>query len=153
MEEGIVAGYQVVDVKVTLVDGSYHDVDSSDMAFKIAGSMAFKKAMQEAKPVLLEPVMTVAVQVPEDQMGDIIGDLNSKRARIQGMEAGAEGTSIVRAQVPMTEMLRYASDLRSITGGRGTFEMAFAHYDEVPAHIAERVIVEAKKQKEAVESR
>ena len=153
MEEGIVAGYQVVDVKVTLVDGSYHDVDSSDMAFKIAGSMAFKKAMQEAKPVLLEPVMTVAVQVPEDQMGDIIGDLNSKRARIQGMEAGAEGTSIVRAQVPMAEMLRYASDLRSITGGRGTFEMEFAHYDEVPAHIAERVIAEAKKQKEAVESR
>ena len=123
------------------------------MAFKIAGSMAFKKAMQEAKPVLLEPVMTVAVQVPEDQMGDIIGDLNSKRARIQGMEAGAEGTSIVRAQVPMAEMLRYASDLRSITGGRGTFEMEFAHYDEVPAHIAERVIAEAKKQKEAVESR
>ena len=153
MEEGIVAGYQVVDVKVTLVDGSYHEVDSSDMAFKIAGSMAFKKAMQEAKPALLEPIVTVAVQVPEDQMGDIIGDLNSKRARIQGMEAGAEGTSIVRAQVPMAEMLRYASDLRSITGGRGTFEMEFAHYDEVPAHIAERVIAEAKKQKEAVESR
>ena len=153
MDEGIVAGYQVVDIKVTLVDGSYHDVDSSDMAFKIAGSMAFKKAMQEAKPALLEPIMTVAVQVPEDQMGDIIGDLNSKRARIQGMEAGGDGTSIVRAQVPMAEMLRYASDLRSITGGRGTFEMEFAHYDEVPAHIADRVIADARKQKEAVESR
>ena len=97
--------------------------------------------------------MSVAVRVPEDQMGDIIGDLNSKRARIQGMEPGGEGTSVVRAQVPMAEMLRYASDLRSITGGRGTFEMEFSHYDEVPAHIAERVITEAKKQKEAVESR
>ena len=153
MEEGMVAGYPVIDVRVTLVDGSYHDVDSSDMAFKIAGSMAFKKAMQEAKPVLLEPIMNVAVRVPEDQMGDIIGDLNSKRARIQGMEPGGAGTSVVRAQVPMAEMLRYASDLRSITGGRGTFEMEFSHYDEVPAHIAERVITEAKKQKEAVESR
>ena len=153
MDEGVVAGYPVIDVRVTLVDGSYHDVDSSDMAFKIAGSMAFKKAMQEAKPVLLEPIGNVAVQVPEDQMGDIIGDLNSKRARIQGMEPGGDGTSVVRAQVPMAEMLRYASDLRSITGGRGTFEFEFSHYDEVPAHIAERVITEAKKQKEAVESR
>jgi elongation factor G len=153
MEGGMVAGYPVVDVRVTLVDGSYHDVDSSEMAFKIAGSMAFKKAMQEAKPVLLEPIMDVAVQVPEDQMGDIIGDLNSKRARIQGMEPGADGMSIVRAQVPMGEMLRYASDLRSITGGRGTFEIQFSHYDEVPAHIADRVIAEARKQKEAVEAR
>jgi len=153
MEEGMVAGYPVVDVRVTLVDGSYHEVDSSDMAFKIAGSIAFKKAMQEARPVLLEPITSVVVQVPEEQMGDIIGDLNSKRARIQGMEPGGDGTSIVRAQVPMAEMLRYASDLRSITGGRGTFEMEFSHYDEVPAHIAERVIAEAKKQKEAVESR
>ena len=152
MEAGIIAGYQVVDIKVTLVDGSYHDVDSSDMAFKIAGSMAFKKAMQEAKPALLEPIVHAAVQVPEDQMGDIIGDLNSKRARIQGMEPGPDGTSIVRAQVPMAEMLRYASDLRSITGGRGTFEMEFSHYDEVPSHIADRVIAEAKKQKEAVEA-
>ncbi len=153
MDEGVVAGYPVIDVRVTLVDGSYHDVDSSDMAFKIAGSMAFKKAMQEAKPVLLEPIGTVSVQVPEDQMGDIIGDLNSKRARIQGMEPGGDGTSVVRAQVPMAEMLRYASDLRSITGGRGTFVIEFSHYDEVPAHIAERVVAEAKKQKEAVESR
>ena len=153
MEEGVVAGYPVVDVKVTLVDGSYHDVDSSDMAFKIAGSMAFKKAMQEAKPVLLEPIATAAVRVPDEQMGDIIGDLNSKRARIQGMEPGGDGTSIVRAQVPMAEMLRYASDLRSLSGGRGTFEVEFSHYEEVPAHIADRVTAEAKKQKEAVESR
>jgi len=153
MEEGMVAGYPVIDVRVTLVDGTYHEVDSSDMAFKIAGSMAFKKAMQEAKAVLLEPITSVTVRVPEEQMGDIIGDLNSKRARILGMEPGGDGTSIVRAQVPMAEMLRYASDLRSITGGRGTFEMEFSRYDEVPAHIAERVIAEAKKQKEAVESR
>ena len=152
MEEGVIAGYPVVDIRITLVDGSYHEVDSSEMAFKIAGSMAFKKAMQEARPVMLEPIMDLAVQVPEEQMGDIIGDLNSKRARIQGMEPGSDGTSIVRAQVPMGEMLRYASDLRSITGGRGTFEIQFSHYDEVPAHIAERVTAEARKQKEAVEA-
>ena len=152
MTEGIVAGYNVVDVKITLVDGSYHDVDSSEMAFKIAGSMAFKKAMQEAKPVLLEPVLDVAVHVPDDQMGDIIGDLNSKRGRIQGMEPNGDGTTTVRAQVPQAEMLRYASDLRSLTGGRGTFEQAFSHYDEVPSHIADKVTAEAKKQKEAVEA-
>jgi elongation factor G len=150
MEEGIVAGYTVVDIKVTLVDGSYHDVDSSEMAFKIAGSMAFKKAMQEARPVLLEPVVDVAVHVPDDQMGDIIGDLNSKRGRIQGMEPNGDGTTTVRAQVPAAEMLRYASDLRSLTGGRGTFEQTFSHYDEVPSHIAEKVTAEARKQKEAV---
>ena len=152
MEEGIVAGYRVVDIKVTLVDGSYHDVDSSEMAFKIAGSMAFKKAMQEAKPVLLEPIATVAVHVPDEQMGDIIGDLNSKRGHIQGMEPGGDGTTTVRAQVPMAEMLRYASDLRSLTGGRGTFELEFSHYAEVPSHIADKVTAEARKQKEAVEA-
>jgi len=152
MDEGIVAGYPVVDIRVTLVDGSYHDVDSSEMAFKIAGSMAFKKAMQEAKPVLLEPVATVAVHVPEDEMGDIIGDLNAKRGHIQGMEPGGDGTTTVRAQVPIAEMLRYASDLRSLTGGRGTFEMEFSHYAEVPSHIADKVTAEARKQKEAVEA-
>ena len=153
MEEGIVAGYPVVDVRVTHVDGSYHEVDSSEMAFKIAGSMAFKKAMQEARPVLLEPILSVAVRVPEELMGDVIGDLNSKRGRIQGMEPSGDGTTVVRAQVPMAEMLRYASDLRSLTGGRGTFEQEFSHYEDVPAHIAEKVIAEARKQKEAVESR
>jgi len=152
MDEGVIAGYPVVDFRVTLVDGSYHDVDSSEMAFKIASSMAFKKAMQEAKPVLLEPVLSVAVHVPEEQMGDIIGDLNAKRGRIQGMEPSGDGTTVVRAQVPMAEMLRYASDLRSLTGGRGTFEQEFSHYEEVPSHIAEKVIAEARKQKEAVES-
>ena len=150
MEQGVVAGYNVVDIKITLVDGSYHDVDSSEMAFKIAGSMAFKKAMQESKPVLLEPVVDVAVHVPDDQMGDIIGDLNSKRGRIQGMEPNGDGTTTVRAQVPMAEMLRYASDLRSLTGGRGTFEQTFSHYDEVPSHITDKVTAEARKQKEAV---
>lgn len=153
MDEGVVAGYPVVDFRVTLVDGSYHDVDSSEMAFKIAGSMAFKKAMQEARPVLLEPIVSVAVHVPEEQMGDIIGDLNARRGRIQGMEPVGDGTTVVRAQVPMAEMLRYASDLRSLTGGRGTFEQEFSHYEEVPAHIAEKVTAEARKQKEAVESR
>ncbi len=152
MDEGVVAGYPVVDIKITLVDGSYHDVDSSEMAFKIAGSMAFKKAMQEAKPALLEPILSVAVHVPEEQMGDIIGDLNAKRGRIQGMESAGDGTTVVRAQVPMAEMLRYASDLRSLTAGRGKFEQEFSHYEEVPAHIAEKVIAEARKQKEAVES-
>jgi elongation factor G len=152
MDEGIVAGYPVVDLRVTVVDGSYHDVDSSEMAFKIAASMAFKKAMQEARPVLLEPVLSVAVRVPDEQMGDIIGDLNSKRGRIQGMEPMGDGTTVVRAQVPMAEMLRYASDLRSLTGGRGTFQQEFSSYEEVPAHIAERVIAEARKQKEAVEA-
>lgn len=152
INEGVVAGYNVVDIKITLVDGSYHDVDSSEMAFKIAASMAFKKAMQEAKPVLLEPVVDVAVHVPDEQMGDIIGDLNSKRGRIQGMEPNGDGTTTVRGQVPMAEMLRYASDLRSLTGGRGTFEQSFSHYDEVPSHIADKVTAEARKQKEAVEA-
>ncbi len=152
LEEGVVAGYRVVDFRVTLVDGSYHDVDSSEMAFKIAASMAFKKAMHEARPVLLEPVLSVAVHVPDEQMGDIIGDLNAKRGRIQGMEPTGDGTTTVRAQVPMAEMLHYASDLRSLTGGRGTFEQEFAHYEEVPSHIAEKVTAEARKQKEAVES-
>ncbi len=150
INEGVVAGYPVVDIRVSLVDGSYHDVDSSEMAFKIAGSMAFRKAMQEAKPVLLEPIGTVAVHVPDDQMGDIIGDLNSKRGHIQGMEPGGDGTTTVRAQVPLAEMLRYASDLRSLTGGRGTFELEFSHYAEVPAQIADKVTAEARKQKEAV---
>jgi elongation factor G len=152
MDEGVVAGYPVVDVRITLVDGSYHDVDSSEMAFKIAGAMAFRKAMQEARPVLLEPVGSVAVRVPDDQMGDIIGDLNSKRGHIQGMEPGGDGTTTVRAQVPMAEMLRYASDLRSLTGGRGTFELEFSHYAEVPPQIADKVTAEARKQKEAVEA-
>ena len=149
LEEGVLAGYPVVDVRVRLVDGKYHPVDSSDIAFQIAGSMGFKEAAAEAQLVLLEPVMNVSVRVPEEFMGDIIGDLNAKRARISGMEPQGDGTTVVKAQVPQAETLRYASDLRSITGGRGTFELESSHYEEVPAHVAERVVAEAKKQKAA----
>ena len=147
LEEGVLAGARVVDVRVRLVDGKYHDVDSSDIAFQIAGSMAFKEAVTSASPVLLEPIMNLSVRVPEGQMGDIIGDLNAKRGRIQGMDPQGDGTTVVVAQVPQAEVLRYASDLRSITGGRGTFELTFSHYEEVPPHVTERIIAEAKHQK------
>jgi elongation factor G len=147
LEEGVLAGYPVVDVRVTLYDGKYHDVDSSDIAFQIAASMAFKEAAMEAGVVLLEPIVTLRVRVPEEQMGDIIGDLNAKRGRIQGMEPQGDGTTVVVAQVPQAELLRYASDLRSMTGGRGTFEMAFSHYEEVPPQVAEKVVAAAKQQK------
>ncbi|HXF82821.1 MAG TPA: elongation factor G [bacterium] len=147
LEEGVLAGYPVVDVRVTLYDGKYHDVDSSDIAFQIAASMAFKEAAMEAGVVLLEPIVTLRVRVPEEQMGDIIGDLNAKRGRIQGMEPQGDGTTVVVAQVPQAELLRYASDLRSMTGGRGTFEMAFSHYEEVPPPVAEKVVAAAKQQK------
>lgn len=152
MEEGVLAGYPVVDVRVTLLDGKTHPVDSSDIAFQIAGSLAFKKAAEQAGMVLLEPIMNVAVTVPDDLVGDVIGDLNGKRGRIQGMEPNGDGTTTVRAQVPMAEMLRYASDLRSITGGRGSFEMSFSHYEEVPAHIAQKVVEEAARQRQAAEA-
>ncbi len=153
IEEGVLAGYPVVDMRAILFDGKYHEVDSSDIAFQIAGSMAFKEAATAAGLVLLEPIMTVSVRVPEDVMGDVIGGLNAKRGRILGMEPQGEGTTIVRAQVPQAEVLRYASDLRSITGGRGTFELAFSHYEEVPPHVAERIVAEAKQQKAEAASR
>ncbi len=153
MEEGVLAGYPVVDVRVTLVDGKTHPVDSSDIAFQIAGSLAFKKAAEQAGVVLLEPIMTVAVTAPDDLVGDVIGDLNGKRGRIQGMEPNGDGTTTVRALVPMAEMLRYASDLRSITGGRGSFEMAFSHYEEAPAPVAQKVVEEAARQREAAQAR
>jgi len=137
----------VVDFKVTLFDGSYHVVDSSELAFKIAGSLAFKKAMEQAKPVLLEPIMNVEITVPEDALGDVMGDLNSRRGKIMGVEAQGE-YQVIRAQVPMAEMLSYVQDLNSLTGGRGVFEMEFSHYDEVPAHIAQKIIEEAQKAKE-----
>ena len=151
--EGVLAGAPVVDVRVILYDGKYHDVDSSDIAFQIAGSMAFREAATAAGLVLLEPIMDLQVFVPEDQMGDVIGDLNAKRGRIQGMEPQGNGTTVVRAQVPQAEILRYASDLRSMTGGRGTFEMAFSHYEEVPPHIADRLVASAKQQKAEAASR
>jgi elongation factor G len=139
MHSGILAGFPVVDIKVTLFDGSYHEVDSSEMAFKIAGSMGFKEAMRKASPVLLEPIMKVEVVTPEDYMGDVMGDLNSRRGMIQGMEDSPSG-KIVRAEVPLGEMFGYATDLRGATQGRATYSMEFAKYNETPASIAEGIM-------------
>jgi elongation factor G len=150
MKKGILAGYPIVDMKVTLYDGSYHDVDSSDMAFQIAASMGLQKGFMEAHPILLEPIMNVEVTAPSDNAGDVIGDLNSRRGRIVGMEPAGE-TASVRAQVPMAEMLTYETTLRSMTGGRGGYSMEFSHYEEVPAFIADKVIKEAKAEKEKAE--
>ena len=147
MDEGVVAGYPVVDIVVKLVDGSYHTVDSSEMAFKIAASQAFKKGMEQAGAVLLEPILNVEVIVPEAFMGDIMGDLNSKRGRIQGMEP-EDGLQKIRAQVPMSEMFKYSIDLRSMTQGRGFFSMSFSHYEDVPHQVADQVIASAKAAKE-----
>ncbi|RMG70376.1 MAG: elongation factor G, partial [Nitrospirae bacterium] len=143
MESGILAGYPVVDVKVTLYDGSYHEVDSSEMAFKIAGSMAFKDACQKANPVLLEPIMAVEVVTPEDYMGDVIGDLNSRRGKVQSMEKRGN-SQVIRAEVPLSEMFGYATDLRSKTQGRATYTMQFSHYEEVPKNIADAIISKVK---------
>jgi len=142
-QNGILAGFQMIDVKVTLTFGSYHDVDSNEMAFKIAGSMALKHAAAKANPTLLEPYMKVEVTVPEDYMGDVIGDLNSRRGRIEGMEARA-GAQAIRAQVPLAEMFGYATDLRSRTQGRGTYTMQFDHYEEVPNNVAKPIIEKAQ---------
>lgn len=139
MQNGVLGGYPVIDVKVALVDGSYHEVDSSDMAFKIAGSIAFKEGMKKANPVLLEPIMKVEVVVPEEYMGDIIGDINARRGRVEGMEARA-GAQVIRAFVPLAEMFGYATDLRSKTQGRGTYTMQFHHYEEVPKNIADQIL-------------
>ncbi|HPZ40031.1 MAG TPA: elongation factor G [Candidatus Atribacteria bacterium] len=149
MQEGVLAGYPVIDVRATVYDGSYHPVDSSDMAFKIAGSMAFKKGASEAEPVLLEPIMSVEVIVPEEYMGDVIGDLNSRRGRILGMDP-QDSYQKIRALVPLAELFRYSVDLRSLTQGQGYFTMKFSHYEEVPAQLAEAIIEKAKKEKEAV---
>ena len=143
MREGVVAGYPVKDLRVRLYDGSYHSVDSSEMAFKIAGSMAFKQAMESASPVLREPIMAVTVSVPEDSVGDVIGDLNGRRGRPLGMEPKGSMTE-VKAEVPMAEMLSYAPDLRSITGGQGDYTMDFARYEEIPQHLAQKVIDRAR---------
>jgi len=139
MEGGVLAGYEMVDVKATLYDGSYHEVDSSEIAFKIAGSMAFKEAARKASPVLLEPMMSVEVVVPEEYMGDIIGDLNSRRGRVEGMEHRA-GSQVIRSHVPLSEMFGYATDMRSRTQGRATYSMHFARYEEVPRSVAEEII-------------
>jgi elongation factor G len=142
-ESGILAGYPLIDLKVTLVDGSYHDVDSSEMAFKIAGSMGIRNAVEKASPALLEPVMKVEVEVPENFVGDVIGDLNSRRGQVEGMNAEG-GISKVAAKVPLAEMFGYATDIRSKTQGRGIFSMEFSHYEEVPRHVAEAIIAKSK---------
>jgi elongation factor G len=147
---GFLAGNPVVDFKVTLYDGSYHPVDSSEMAFKIAGSLAFKKAMEEANPVLLEPIMNVEIYAPQEYAGALTGDLSSRRGRLQGMDIKRD-IQIIKAQVPMSEMVSYSPILTSVTGGRGTYHMEFSHYDEVPAHIAQKIIEEANKEKKQEE--
>jgi elongation factor G len=150
MDRGPLAGYPVVDFRVSVYDGSFHTVDSSEMAFKIAGRKGFKKGILDSKPVLLEPIMNVEVTVPDEFMGDIIGDLNSRRGRVAGVEAGASGQTI-KAKVPMAEMLKYSNDLRSKTQGRGAFDMEFDHYEEVPGQIAEKIIALHKKEEEEEE--
>ena len=146
LDKGPLAGFPVVHVKATLLDGSYHAVDSSEMAFKIAASLAFKKGIQQAKPVLLEPIMHVDVLIPEDYMGDIMGDMNKRRGRILGMEPTGDGYQRVIAEAPQSEMFKYAPDLRSMTQARGSFVMRFERYDEVPAQIAQKVIAAAKEE-------
>lgn len=151
MKEGVIAGYPLVDIKVTLYDGSYHSVDSSEMAFKIAGSMALRKAVNDAKPILLEPIMKVEVITPDDTLGAVIGDLNSKRGRVQGVEPQAGGNQKINAQVPMSEMLVYANQLTSLTSGRGLYSMEFSHHEELPSHLTQKIIAEREAQKKEKE--
>jgi elongation factor G len=142
-EFGVLAGYPMVGIKVTLLDGAYHEVDSSEMAFKVAGSMAFKEAARKADPALLEPIMAVEVTTPEDNMGDVIGDLNSRRGQIQAMDE-AFGARVVKATVPLSEMFGYVGDLRSKTQGRAVFTMQFDSYAEVPGNVAQEIIAKAR---------
>ncbi|MFH0771479.1 MAG: elongation factor G [Candidatus Omnitrophota bacterium] len=144
MNTGILAGYPVVDIRVTVYDGSYHEVDSSDMAFQIAGSMAFKKGQEEANPVLLEPIMDVEVVVPDDHLGQITGDINSRRGRIMGIEARGR-QEYVKAMIPLAEMFKYATELRSMTGGRGSYSMKISHYEEVPSKVTQVIVSQSKK--------
>src|SRR4029077_8856540 len=148
---GELAGAPVQGVRVLLVDGSYHNVDSSEMAFKVAGSMAWKDAYARATPTLLEPIMELELMVPDEAVGSVNGDLNSRRGRLQGMEPAA-GMTTIKAEVPMAELLTYAQSLTSMTGGRGDYAMHFLRYEEVPSHIAQKLIDEAKKEKEAVKA-
>ena len=147
MNGGVLAGYPLVDVQVTLYDGSFHDVDSSEMAFKIAASMGFKKGVTECRPVLLEPVMTMEITVPGEMMGDVIGDVNSRRGKVLGVNPGGSNQAI-KANVPMAEVLKYAPDLRALTGGRGNFTIEFSHYEEVPKHLTDKIIEQSRKEKE-----
>jgi elongation factor G len=147
MQHGELAGAPVQGLRVRLVDGSYHSVDSSEMAFKIAGSMAFKSAYEQADPVLLEPIMEVEVSVPDEAVGAVNGDLNSRRGRLHGMEPQG-GMTTIKAEVPMAEILTYSQSLTSLTGGRGDYHMHFVRYDEVPSHIAQKLIAETKAERE-----
>ena len=142
IENGVIAGYPVVDVKVTLYDGSYHDVDSSEIAFKVAGSMAFRDGALKANPVLLEPIMKVEVVTPDDYMGDVMGDLNRRRGLPKGMDESPSG-KVIRAEVPLAEMFGYATDLRSMSQGRATYSMEFEKYKEVPQNVADSVLKKA----------
>jgi elongation factor G len=143
LDAGVLAGYPTVDIRATLIDGKYHEVDSSEMAFKIAGSMVFKDAARKAKPVLLEPIMAVEVVTPEDYMGDVIGDLNSRRGRVGGMEQRGN-SQVIRAQVPLSEMFGYATDLRSRTQGRATYTMQFHSYQQTPASVQEEIVARVR---------
>jgi elongation factor G len=147
MDKGVIAGYPMVDIKVSLVDGSFHAVDSSEMAFKISGAMAFRKGAQEAKPILLEPIMNMTIMIPKECVGDVIGDLNGRRGRVMGMDSEGK-LEVVTAQTPMSEILRYAPDLNSMTAARGTFRTELSHYEEVPANMAEKIIEQASAEKE-----
>ncbi len=146
IQEGILAGYPVVDIKATVYDGSFHPVDSSDICFKIAGAQAFKKGLSQGSPILLEPVANISITVPDSFTGDIIGDLNTRRARVLGMNPEG-GTNVIDAQVPLAEVLRYAIDLRSMTQGRGSYTVAFSHYEEVPAHVSQKIIADKQAEK------
>jgi elongation factor G len=148
MKEGVVAGFPLNNIKISVVDGKEHPVDSKPVAFEIAAREAFRLAVRDSAPVLLEPIMNVRIVVPESNMGDVLGDLNTRRARVQGMD-NEKGRSIVTATVPLAEMLRYTTDLRSITGGRGIFTMEFDHYEVVPAHLAQEVINQRQKELQA----
>ncbi len=152
IQSGVLAGFPVVDIRAVLYDGSYHPVDSSELAFKIATHLGFKKAMEQAGPILLEPIMNVTVTVPEQFTGDVLGNLNTKRARVMGIEQ-KKGTAVIKAQVPLAEMQRYATELRSLTQGRGIFSMEFSHYEEVPPHIAQAIIEQARKEREQQEKK
>jgi elongation factor G len=142
---GPLAGYPVVDIRVRCIDGKHHSVDSNEMAFKLAGSFGFKAGVQEGRPTLLEPIMNAEIVVPDDYVGDIMGDVSSRRGRVQSSEARG-ASQVIKAEVPMAEMLEYASSLTSLTGGKGAFQMEFSHYDEVPSQVQEKIIAEAKAQ-------
>jgi elongation factor G len=148
IEEGVIAGYPFQDVRVAVYDGKHHAVDSKEIAFKIAGRYAFRDAVLKSRPVILEPFVNMAITVPDSYLGDITGDLNSRRGRILGMESGAGGTQTIRAQVPLAEVAQYNTQLRSITGGQGTYSMEFSHYEPVPANVQQQIVEASAKAKE-----